>query len=186
MNGQSHTIRTGFGDDGYSDAGDGRRIPKDDSLFSSLGSIDELQTSLGVCRVHLQDAPASIRRIAGTIEQIQQHCLDAGAALYAIARGDVVAEKEFVVERDQLVEVLKNYESKVPRMGGFSLAGKDLRSAELERTRTVARRAERELVRYLGTTGNDSGILSWINVVSDLLFVFARFCETATLDTHDG
>lgn len=173
----TRSIRTRAGDDGASDPGNGTRISKSNPVFDALGAIDELQVALGVCRARLVGGPDRFRSIATEIERAQRTCIALGGIISRIARG--VTSREDALDDDvrRLEATLADWESRVPPLEGFVIAGGDLVSAELERSRVVARRAERDLVRYLETTSYRGDIIPWINALGDTLFVFARYCE---------
>ena len=79
-------IYTKTGDNGTSSLYNGERRPKHDSVFDTLGDIDELNSLLGVCRDHVQSLPASPgeaprHQLATSLEEVQSRLLDAGSAV---------------------------------------------------------------------------------------------------------
>lgn len=177
MSDPTRSIRSGAGDGGFSDSGNGRPTRKDSPIFDVLGSMDELQVALGVARAHCRTAGERLASVPVHLQTIQRQCL-----VFAGTIASLSAEKE--PDRTALDEataylqsLLNEIEDRVPPMTDFVLAGQDLCSAEIDRSRTVARRCERDLVRYLADAEAGDAILRWINLLSDALFVLARFCE---------
>ncbi len=171
MSGRS--VRTATGDDGTSNSGDGRRRKKSDPIFYALGSIDELHASLGVVRAHLINSE-QFSEVVDCIYQLESDCLTAGGVISQSSRRDHTSDPIEAIVADA-EKALERWEETIPPMVGFAISGKNVASAELDRARTVARRAERDVVAYLGT--GDHLLSRWLNTVSDLLFVLSRVCE---------
>jgi len=166
-------ISTKIGDEGFSKNLANQILSKDDLLFEALGTLDELDAILGLC-FHYSKNPF-ILKIQKTIQAI-----NAGIAYDSTSK----QKPPLSWEAFGLSEVtdLENEEQKMldikPLEGRFSLPGSEdsLQGAYFDWTRTVARRAERVLVRYLRHSQRmDLGVvLKYMNRLSDLLYIFAR------------
>lgn len=175
--GRTPSIRGGSGDGGFSDTGNGNRTRKDDPVFDALGSVDELQVSLGSARAHCRGSGERSHAISVQLESIQRQCITIAGAIASLSAEKEIDRNSIVDATAYLTSLLKNIENQIPPMTDFVLAGHDRCSAGIDTSRTVARRCERDLVRYLIDREEGSPILSWINVLSDVLFVLARYCE---------
>lgn len=158
-------LYTGKGDGGTSKTfGDGKeREPKNAKVFEALGSLDELNSLLGVCKVKAGKAGGEL--LAG----VQQSLFIIQAEL---AGADKKLGQEKVAELEKLVNQI---EGKLPPIKSFLLPGGTELSAFLDYARTVARRAERRVVAIA-----DSGvkiskpILVYLNRLSSFLYALAR------------
>ena len=177
MENGSLSVRSGRGDGGVSDTGDTNRTPKDHPVFAALGSIDELQASLGVAKAQCRVSGERPSSIVSILEEFQRQCFTLGGAVAAIHRGSPLGQTALDDAPRRLEAILTEYERLVPPMTDFALSGRDICSAEIDRSRTIARRCERDLVRFLTDTTETEPILRWINILSDVLFVLARYCE---------
>jgi cob(I)alamin adenosyltransferase len=164
-------IYTRTGDAGETGLFDGTRVPKSDRRVSAYGDIDELSAWLGLARASGVDAS-----MAAMIEQIQRDLLAIGARL--ADPGHRIADrvtKAAVSGADvsRLEEWIDSLEADLPALRRFILAGGSPAGASLHVARTVCRRAERSVV-GLGHEAVEPELLTYINRLSDLLFVMAR------------
>jgi cob(I)alamin adenosyltransferase len=167
-------IYTRTGDDGSTGLGDGSRIRKDDARVESYGTIDELNSALGIFAAN--DLPDDI---AATTLAVQQKLFNLGGELCipgaAIITAQDVAELE--VELDRLNAVL-------PPLKEFILPGGTAAAAHCHLARTICRRAERRIISLaalVATADVNQQSIQYLNRLSDLLFVIAR-----TLNNRDG
>ena len=176
MTSPSSWIRSGQGDSGTSSLGDEHTRSKTQDVFHALGAIDETQTALGVCRAHLVSGIAHAEEMRALLERCQHDCIAIGAVIAVIGRGE---RADTVRDRFEHLEVqLREWEQRIRSITGFVISGENVLSAEIDRARTVVRRSEREIVRFLGAHEHDGSVLGWLNVLSDLLFVLARYTES--------
>jgi cob(I)alamin adenosyltransferase len=166
-------IYTRTGDTGDTGLFDGTRVAKSDPRVSAYGDVDELNAWLGFVRAEVTDS-----QLASMIEHIQRDLFALGARLADPAKR--IAErvtKAAVTGEDtrRLESWIDSFESELPPLRRFILAGGDRSGAALHIARTVCRRAERSMV-SLGGDAFEPELLIYINRLSDLLFVMARAC----------
>jgi len=164
-------IYTRTGDDGTTGLGDGTRVPKDDARVEAFGTVDELNSHLGVLLA--ADLPDNLRDV---LTDIQHTLFDVGGELCipdrnVIDAGDVTS----------LEETLDRLNSTLPPLKDFILPGGTGPAATCHVARAVCRRAERALVRLIRDGHANSHTLRYLNRLSDLLFVIAR-----TLNARSG
>lgn len=157
-------ITTRTGDDGTTGLGDGSRVGKDDLRIEAIGTVDELNSLLGV--LSSQPLPESINRI---ISRIQHDLFDLGGELSVPDRR--VMNEAAVLRLDQEVEAIN---TNLPPLKEFILPGGTPAAATCHVARTVCRRAERCLVALQRIAAVNPDSLRYLNRLSDLLFVLSR------------
>lgn len=158
-------IYTRTGDKGYTTLGD-KQLPKDDALIEALGTIDELNSTIGFI-VSLQIQTPDIEPC---LTQIQNDLFDMGGELYLPERITITPEKIAYLETR-----LDQWNATLPPLKEFLLPRGNTKSAASHIARTVCRRAERTLVRlHRQTPLGNTEMLRYLNRLSDLLFVLAR------------
>lgn len=164
-------IYTRGGDAGETALFDGARVSKADPRVDAYGEVDELTSWLGVVRAMLADAD-----LVGMIEHLQRDLLAVGAILadprHRIADRVVKAAltSDDVTRLEHWIDAL---EAELPPLRRFVLAGGVEAGAFLHLARAVCRRAERR-VAALHTLDSPAVALTYLNRLSDLLFVMAR------------
>ena len=161
-------IYTKSGDQGETSLFDGTRVSKADARVDTYGDIDELQAWLGFAR-----AAGAPERLAVMLEQIQRDLFALGAQLAdpqhriapRVTKASLSADD--VVRLESWIDALQDT---LPPLRHFILAGGAPAGASLHIARAVCRRAERRMV----ALGADAGLMTYINRLSDLLFVMAR------------
>ena len=167
-------IYTRTGDHGETGLVDGSRVFKDDSRVAACGDIDELQAMLGVIKAgRPADAPLGL-----LLMTIQKDLFSLSARL--ADPGDKIAErKQKVITGDARIEALEREidrrEAELPPLRAFILAGGGPTGAHLHLARTICRRAERAVVGLAHRAPLDPLIGVYLNRLSDLLFVMARY-----------
>jgi cob(I)alamin adenosyltransferase len=157
-------IVTRTGDKGTTGLADGTRLGKDHARIAVLGSVDELNSQLGVLLA--EEFPPEIRAV---LLQIQNDLFDLGGAL-ALPTQDVFAQNKIV----WLDEKIAHYNADLPPLREFILPGGSRAGALCHVARTVARRAERDLVVLSQNDAVPQHALPYLNRLSDLLFVLSR------------
>jgi cob(I)alamin adenosyltransferase len=157
-------IVTRTGDKGTTGLADGTRLGKDHARIAVLGSVDELNSQLGVLLA--EEFPPEIRAV---LLQIQNDLFDLGGAL-ALPTQDVFAQNKIV----WLDEKIAHYNADLPPLREFILPGGLRAGALCHVARTVARRAERDLVVLAQGDAVPQHALPYLNRLSDLLFVLSR------------
>jgi cob(I)alamin adenosyltransferase len=164
-------IYTRTGDAGETSLFDGTRVAKSDARVEAYGEVDELNAWVGVVRADGVDA-----EIDEMLRQVQHDLFALGASLADPAhRIAPRVEKAVVTAADvaRLEAWIDTLERTLPPLRRFVLAGGNRPGAGLHLARTVCRRAERHIV-TLGRAAVDDVVLTYINRLSDLLFVMAR------------
>ena len=161
-------IYTRGGDQGETSLGDGSRVSKLDCRIGAFGTVDELNSALGV--VLAGDVPAAMRE---PLERVQNELFDVGADL-SVPWGvtDRLRVEQALVDR--LEELCDTFNAELPELRSFVLPGGTETAARLHVARTICRRAEREVL--LGSREVDLNplVLVYLNRLSDLLFILAR------------
>ncbi|MGB0712786.1 MAG: cob(I)yrinic acid a,c-diamide adenosyltransferase [Gammaproteobacteria bacterium] len=157
-------IYTRTGDDGTTGLGDGERVPKDHARVEAYGTVDELNSSLGVLLAC--ELPTDI---AACLTGVQHTLFDLGGELSVPGYSAVSAEhvEKLEIELDRL-------NADLPMLKEFILPGGSTSAAACHMARAICRRAERRTATLArGETINLNG-LHYLNRLSDLLFVIAR------------
>lgn len=163
-------IYTRTGDGGETALFDGTRVSKADARVAAYGDVDELNAALGLARAAGLD-----RDLSDLVVGLQRELHAVGARLAdprhrIAARVDKAAIDDEHVER--LERAIDTYEAALPPLRHFILSGGSPAGAALHLARTICRRAERRIV-ALGVEV-EPGVLTYVNRLSDLLFVLAR------------
>lgn len=165
-------IYTRTGDEGKTSLGDGSRLPKFHLRVTAYGSIDEANSAIGVAHLHV-----AAREISQLLRHIQNDLFDVGADLCRPERP--AAEKPSLrITAEQvawLEKQIDRFNDELEPLSSFVLPGGSPASAYLHLARTVTRRAERDVVRLAAEEPVNAAVLRYINRLSDLLFVLARF-----------
>ncbi|GAB4191152.1 MAG: cob(I)yrinic acid a,c-diamide adenosyltransferase [Wenzhouxiangellaceae bacterium] len=159
-------IYTRTGDDGTTGLGDGSRVPKDDDRVEAYGTVDELNSALGLLIAQLDDA-----ELQPTLLAIQHDLFDVGGEL--CLPGHSLVHDERVAWLEQHLDQLN---ADLPPLENFILPGGSIAAAQCHMARTICRRAERR-IHTLSTASPaavNSTLLRYLNRLSDLLFVVAR------------
>lgn len=176
-------IYTRGGDTGESSLLDGSRVSKDDARLEAYGTMDELNSFLGLLHALLQTLsrrlPRKVRPLMQDVERIQDQIFRWSSHL-ATAEPKIrerlpAYDVEFAVWLESRIDALTEA---LPELKNFVLPGQDQLSAITHLCRTVCRRAERDLTRLHRVDGTlDPRILVGLNRLSDYLFTAARYCQ---------
>lgn len=165
-------IYTKTGDEGMTGLGGGRRVPKDSPRVRAYGTVDELNSAIGVAL-----ALGLTERLTRELGSIQNELFDLGSDLCwpeddeRRARIPTVQPKH--VERlERLIDELNDV---VGPLTNFLLPGGAPGAAQLHVARTICRRAERETITLSHDEAIGELVLPYLNRLSDALFVMARF-----------
>ena len=162
-------IVTRTGDAGTTGLGDGSRVAKDDPRIEAIGTVDELNSTIGV--VLAEALPDSVRAL---LTDVQHDLFDLGGELSIPGHAAVGTPH---VER--LEAAVDQYNADLPRLKEFVLPGGSRASALIHVARTVCRRAERSVVTLTAGAGQSASARIYLNRLSDLLFVLARVLNRA-------
>jgi len=166
-------IVTRTGDNGTTGLADGSRVAKDSARIHAIGSVDELNSHLGVLLA--ETLPLEIREL---LLRVQNELFDLGGALaYPVApfREDKLAH---------LDAAIAHYNAGLPPLKEFILPGGIPAAAQCHVARTVARRAERDLAALAHAEAVPEHALPYLNRLSDLLFVLCRVLNRAAAQTE--
>jgi cob(I)alamin adenosyltransferase len=165
-------IYTKSGDAGETGLYGGARVPKDDLRLRTYGTLDELNSVLGVV---LAEEGDWVPEMAPRLLRIQGELFQLGAEL-ATQRGKQVGIPLIDAERvNQMEQEIDTMEAELPPLKNFILPGGLKPAAFLHLARTVSRRAERELISLHRAEPLRPVILQYMNRLSDYFFVTARY-----------
>jgi cob(I)alamin adenosyltransferase len=177
-------VYTRKGDSGNTSLVGGRKIGKDHLRVESYGTVDELNSLLGIVRSFNDRKPAGARRdsLDRILQLVQQKLFDLGAEL-ATRPGDEYEGQVKVVRRDVkwLEEVIDAMNAELKPLESFILPGGGGVTSFLHQARAVCRRAERVVVALTREEAVGEFVLPFLNRLSDALFVFSRWAA-ATMD----
>ncbi len=179
-------VYTKTGDNGETCLIGGEKLRKSHPRIEAVGAVDELNSLVGLVRCFNRQKTASERRdkLEIILRAIQQRLFDIGCIL---AARDNVANLPALTQANVLwlEEVIDCMNEELPPLDSFILPGGSPVNAFLHQSRTVCRRAEREICRLAETERVDPLILAYVNRLSDAFFVFGRWVA-ATLgeDEH--
>ena len=157
-------IYTRTGDDGSTGLGDGTRVSKDSARVAAYGTVDELNSALGV--VLACELPEPVREC---LVSVQHQLFDLGGELCIPGHAAIVD-----ADIDRLERQLDGFNADLPPLKEFILPGGGLAAAHCHLARTIARRAERMLVTLSHQDSVRPQAVRYLNRLSDLLFVIAR------------
>ena len=164
-------IYTRRGDDGSTALGSGERLRKDSSLPEAYGAVDEAQTVLGLVRAEAED------ELAGLVEAIQRDLWRVMGELANRSRRVDGVTSDMVARLEAQIDSLgERFEMPTE----FVIPGQTRTAALLDLARTVVRRAERRAL----TSGAGGAVMAYLNRLSDLLWVMARWQEGESLPSR--
>lgn len=177
-------VYTRTGDKGETGLVGGKRIPKDSPRIEAYGTIDELNSIVGLARVFNEEklADGDAHQFLDTVlRQIQDELFDLGSELatppdffqqgmYRVGEPEVKKIEQLIDECQKDLEPLKS----------FVLPGGGRIGAYLHQCRTVCRRAEREILRLSRAEELSEWPIKYVNRLSDLFFVLSRWISKKT------
>jgi cob(I)alamin adenosyltransferase len=161
-------IYTRAGDRGETTLISGKKVTKDHPRTATCGTIDELNSALGVAASFIQD-----KKITGIIQDTQNELFNIGAEL--AGEGKL---KRFQLEDskiEDLEQTIDHYDQDLTNLQTFILPAGTAAAAFLHQARTICRRAEREVVALAKKGKVSPHVIAYLNRLSDLLFVLARY-----------
>ena len=165
-------IYTKTGDEGLTGLGGGQRVPKDSARVAAYGTVDELNSLLGVAL-----ATGLCDRLTAVLPGIQNELFDLGSDLCWPSDDPRRARIPTVEARhvEALEALVDEFNDAVGPLANFLLPGGSPGAAQLHVARTVCRRAERETVSLARDEPIGEYVLPYLNRLSDALFVMARY-----------
>ncbi|HEY0626789.1 MAG TPA: cob(I)yrinic acid a,c-diamide adenosyltransferase [Allosphingosinicella sp.] len=173
-------IYTRTGDSGETGLVDGSRVSTADARMAAIGDVDEANSAIGVALLHVMD-----ERARQMLSRIQNELFDLGADL--ATPGEDFAQSEMTLRIAP--EQIERLESEIDEMNealeplrSFILPGGEAGAAHLHLARTIVRRAERVAVAASREVQLNPLALTYLNRLSDHLFVTARYVAKARGD----
>lgn len=165
-------IYTRTGDEGLTALGGGQRVPKDSLRVTAYGTVDEVNSHLGVAL-----ASGLSSRLLEVLPGIQNQLFDLGSDLCFLEEDKAKYPIPQIAEQHvtQLERLIDEMTAIVGPLENFILPGGSLGSAHLHVARTVCRRAERDLFTLAQSEAVNPVTLRYLNRLSDALFVMARY-----------
>jgi cob(I)alamin adenosyltransferase len=177
-------VYTRTGDKGETGLVGGKRVPKDSPRIEAYGTIDELNSVVGLARTFNDEkinGSEAHRFLDVVLRQIQDELFDLGSELatppdffqegmYRVGEREVKKIEQLIDECQKELEPLKS----------FVLPGGGKIGAYLHQCRTVCRRAEREILRLSRVEALSEWPLKYVNRLSDLFFVLSRWISKQT------
>lgn len=164
-------VYTKSGDRGTTSLVGGTRVPKTHVRLEAYGTVDELSAHLGLLATYL--AEEADRRF---IQQVQNQLFVVGTHL-ATDQSRTELKTAGIVTREQ-VETMEHeidrIDSLLPPLSAFVLPGGSRGAAVCHICRTVCRRAERRILALAAEAAVSPELLSYVNRLSDYLFVLSR------------
>jgi cob(I)alamin adenosyltransferase len=163
-------IYTKVGDKGDTKLFDGTPVRKNDTRVEAYGQVDELHACIGAAAAFLED-----KELKALLADIQRDLFSVGAQLADPNQHGKKPKSRLDAARIKaLEEAIDRFETELPPLRQFILAGGAPAGAMLHVARTVCRRAERRVTALAETVELDSRNIEYLNRLSDFLFVLAR------------
>ena len=165
-------IYTRTGDEGMTGLGGGQRVPKDSLRVATYGTVDELNSQIGVAL-----ATGLSERLAAELVPIQNQLFDLGSDLATPATSQARHPVPTVATRhiERLEAIIDELNGVVGPLTNFLLPGGSPGAAQLHVARTICRRAERSATSLARDEEIGPTVLPYLNRLSDALFVMARY-----------
>lgn len=165
-------IYTKTGDKGSTSLVGGKRIAKNSPRLNAYGTVDELNSHLGLLRSKLTNSEEK-----QIILNIQNTLFNLGAYLATDEKHLQLVEKLKITEQDieNLENLIDKMDSQLEKIKKFIVYGEDELSAICHIARAVSRRAEREILTVNQEVNIEFNCIAYINRLSDFLFTFARY-----------
>ena len=170
-------IYTKTGDAGTTSLVHTKNVAKSDDRVEIMGTIDELTSHIGLIKTKIQDEHiiSFLEEIQHTLMTVMAGIADSYNMKYKLKDGDV----------EKLEKEIDRLEALFDRPKQFILPGESPVSAQIDVTRTVARRAERCLSQVSIKFGSDIGAKRYMNRLADYLYVLARYYDAKLTESTD-
>ncbi len=169
----SMKIYTKTGDKGETGLFGGERVPKDALRLDAYGTVDELNSVIGIVQAMLP-----LSKLTPMLTRIQNDLFIVGADLATPAsKTGMHIERVDLSQSDALEGYIDALEAALTPLKTFILPGGTTAAAQLHCARTVCRRAERQIVHLSHTEPVGEALLVYVNRLSDFLFVAARYAN---------
>lgn len=163
-------IYTGKGDKGETGLFGGKRVPKNSPRIEAYGIVDELNSFVGLAVAETVD-----KDVKEILLKIQNQLFTLGADLATPEEKKQESDGTPAEFNSSIEKEIDKFDAKLGKLKSFILPGGSKSSAYLHICRTVARRAERAVVSLKNNVEIGDNILIFLNRLSDLFFVLARY-----------
>jgi cob(I)alamin adenosyltransferase len=173
-------IYTRTGDSGTTGLVDGSRVAKSDPRMAAIGDVDEANSAIGVALLHVED-----EELKAMLARLQNELFDLGADLATPGEDFAPSDMTLRIVQEQVDRLEREIDvmnEALSPLRSFILPGGGGASAYLHLARSVARRAERSAVAAGAGIAFNPLALSYLNRLSDHLFVAARYAARAEGD----
>ena len=165
-------IYTRTGDKGTTALGNGARVSKHSVRVEAYGTVDEANAAIGLARLHTEESADSM------LNRIQNDLFDLGADLCCPVTPDETPGSALRITPEQVTRLeteIDSMNAELSPLTSFILPGGSPASAHLHLARTITRRAERLVASLSETEDISEHALTYLNRLSDHLFVLARW-----------
>lgn len=169
-------IYTRTGDDGTTSLFGGDRVDKGNPRIDAYGTVDETNSIVGVARSHLVGEPGA-DRLDPVLGDVQEELFVLGADLATPVDAKPVVPRVKTLHVDRLEDRIDAFDADLDPLESFVLPGGAPVGASLHSARTVCRRAERLVVQARSSIPINEEPVVYLNRLSDLLFVLARWAN---------
>jgi cob(I)alamin adenosyltransferase len=164
-------IYTRGGDAGQTSLGDGVRVAKHHIRVRAIGGLDETNSVIGIALLHIGEED-----VRALLALVQNDLFDLGADLCRPERDDKKTPLRITAKQvTQIEERIDHYNAALAPLTSFILPGGSAASSYVHLARAQARRAERDMTELAAAEPVNAEALKYINRLSDLLFVLARY-----------
>ncbi len=168
-------IYTRTGDKGQTSLFNKQRVSKADIRVEAYGTVDELNSAIGVVIAEIQKYNSKVK---SELEKIQNDLLNIGSALANPTINHEPLTMNYLSKRvKEFEDYIDQMTAQMPILKNFILPGGGKLGAFLHLARAVCRRAERKIVELNNKQKIDNKIIIYLNRLSDLLFTMARFAN---------
>jgi cob(I)alamin adenosyltransferase len=167
-------VYTRRGDTGLTSLAGGQRLPKNDPRIEAYGTVDELNSFIGLARESARELP----ELSAILLRVQHELFNLGSILATLPE-DVHPKQARITpaESEQLEHEIDRMNEGLPPLRSFVLPGGSRLNAELHICRTICRRAERICVELASSGQMDEAAFTYLNRLSDALFVWSRWAS---------
>jgi cob(I)alamin adenosyltransferase len=169
-------IYTRTGDDGTTSLFGGERVGKGNDRIDAYGTVDETNSVVGLARSHLRDQPGA-ERLDPVLGDVQEELFVVGADLATPVDAKPLVPRIEEKHVDRVEDRIDAFDAELDPLESFVLPGGSPAGASLHSARTICRRAERLVVQASASTPINEKTKVYLNRLSDLLFVLARWAN---------
>jgi cob(I)alamin adenosyltransferase len=169
-------VYTRTGDDGTTSLFGGERVGKGNARIDAYGTVDETNSFVGMARAHLDGEPGA-DRLDPVLGNIQDELFIVGADLATPMDAKPVVPRVKEAHVEALEDRIDRFDADLDPLKNFILPGGTPAASTLHTARTVCRRAERLVVEAKTSTPVNEQTIIYLNRLSDLLFVLARWAN---------